>query len=450
MIDDDAIILHERWYTRLLSPFSLWCLERKRGFCEDLPSTLEKVQFVREFCFSVRPASMYEGWMKEQKRRERLRALMPRWFYPPLPPSPSAPQNGDTIKKSAFILSLLSLLEDLKTQAKQDHGIEIMNAIVSLPTWAGTEIGDLVDEACLLAGIEVFEQPHDRLDMALGYVSAAKEKDAGEGAGKGGNVMVVDHGQYYLDIALAKWSTQSQEYHQHISTSVPGAGSMYLLTTLANLIIGNYNANHSLVGPAADWPGTVGYMALIRAAASARASLIYGPFDDGYGELPYGNRSITINITEPVTGRVRGLNMTASDVAEAEEAYAELIRDNFSSFIDGLIHFDRDQSDTEFRSEDHEWREPPQTQLGEKRERVKIEHVIVLDEMGEMGVLMRAVEEVFGKREEGNEKEGTCIPTHEIPARGAAIRAAEWVVYYEAEQEGDRMYDDDYEDWEDD
>lgn len=104
------------------------------------------------------------------------------------------------------------------------------------------EIGDLYDEACLLADIEVFEQL-DRIEAAAKTVD---ESDA---------IMVIDHGRYYLDFhrkivdvkhgITAEWSQRFDNY-----------GSRWMMIELTNRMIGAYNSN--LTMEERSWPDGLG------------------------------------------------------------------------------------------------------------------------------------------------------------------------------------------------
>jgi hypothetical protein len=85
--------------------------------------------------------------------------------------------------KNDFIWSLVALLEEVKQKSVDNHNITITTAVVARPSWVDNEFDDVIDEACLLAEIEVFEQPKSRVELA-----AITEEKRGHG-----HVMVLEH-----------------------------------------------------------------------------------------------------------------------------------------------------------------------------------------------------------------------------------------------------------------
>ena len=75
-----------------------------------------------------------------------------------------------------------------------------------------------------------------------------------------------------------------------------------------------------------------------------------------------------------------------------------------------------------------------------------IDTVIILDTGHNVDILARAVERIFPLAKDGNSAE-MCVPSWEIAARGAALRALEWRGYYDASQWREWIWDDEYEDW---
>jgi hypothetical protein len=223
---------------------------------------------------------------------------MPKWFRISHLPK--------LLTKSNFIISLVELLDQLKNVSIQEHNITITSAIISRPDWAFSEIGDLFDEACLLADIEVFEQPHSRVEIATRTIDP------------GGAVLVVDHGQYFMAIHRMQWDSTNGEFGGGGSMHLDYYGTMWILGELANRIIGNYNSN--MMESERSWPMAVPYMHAIRQASIARAQINHS--QDWSPYLDAANRTIGINLTDDA-GWVRVLNMTGQDVLDVESQYVE-------------------------------------------------------------------------------------------------------------------------------
>jgi hypothetical protein len=85
--------------------------------------------------------------------------------------------------KNDFVKSLTAFLEGVKQMSVDDYNITITSAIVARPSWIWNEFGDMIDKACLLVGIEVFEQSKSRVDLA-----ATTEEKSGYG-----HIKVLEH-----------------------------------------------------------------------------------------------------------------------------------------------------------------------------------------------------------------------------------------------------------------
>jgi len=71
------------------------------------------------------------------------------------------------IVRDDFVASAVQVLQKVKQLSVSNHNITITSAIISRPEWIGNEGSDMIDEACLLAGIEVFEKPSSNINMAV-------------------------------------------------------------------------------------------------------------------------------------------------------------------------------------------------------------------------------------------------------------------------------------------
>jgi hypothetical protein len=169
----------EPWLEDLWSRVTEWSRASARKLCTRFLPVLQDFDSFSSFCAREidyqfersKPKSKYRKLLS-QRRIRRLRAIMPKRFRSPQPKQ---------LSRSVFVLSIFGLLEALKKEALQSN-ITITSATISRAGWVRNEMGDLINEACLLADIEVFEQPHDRLEAAARTEPGKK------------SVLVLDHG----------------------------------------------------------------------------------------------------------------------------------------------------------------------------------------------------------------------------------------------------------------
>lgn len=70
----------------------------------------------------------------------------------------------------------------------------------------------------------------------------------------------------------------------------------------------------------------------------------------------------------------------------------------------------------------------------------RVEAFMILDSGPEAMLLYEATQMAFGQSlGSGKDNSGTCVPTIETAARGAALRAMDWVGYWEGEERA-RLY----------
>jgi hypothetical protein len=218
-----------------------------------------------------------------------------------------------------YIVEYLQLIKQITLK---DHSIKITSAIISRPSWAYNEYDDIFDEACLLAGIEVLEQPHNRVDMATKSLTSNR-----------GTALVLDHGHYYLSIHRSTWDDHDQQYYQRGSMNLDQYGTKWILAQLANRIIWGYNLN--VTEEERGWPSTVLSQVVIRQVMDARLQIKYRR--NWPQDLEFENRTIGVNLTDS-TGFLRVLNMTGGDVRNVEREYVKeissAIMDSLSKYVE--------------------------------------------------------------------------------------------------------------------
>ena len=282
--------------------FKSWICSDSSGYWR-FPKYLYK-----DFCFTSngdweygpkRPRSRYQHLLTEA-RMNRLRSILPKWF-----------RHAQSTKKtrSKLILYIVECLERIKELTLRDHGIRITSAIISLPHWACNEYDDIFDEACLLAGIEVLEQPHDRSIMATKPLAV----DVGP-------VLVLDHGFYQLGIHRSTWNEHDKQYHQRSSIDHTEFGTIFLLRRLANRVIwgSNLNATEDYRG----WARTLVHPLVLKEVSDARLQINHRP--DWSKDIKFENRTVGVNLADS-TGFLTVLNMTGEDVEKVEQQYVKEI-----------------------------------------------------------------------------------------------------------------------------
>lgn len=255
----------------------------------------------REWEYSPqRPTSRYRHLLS-QSRMNRLRAIFPKWFRNP---------QSSQMTRSKLIIYIVEYLERIKQLTLKDYDIKLTSAIISRPSWAYNEYDDIFDEACLLAGIEVLEQPHNRVDMATKSLSTNR-----------GPVLVLDHGYYYLGVHRSTWDEHDMQYHQRGSMNLDQYGTIWVLSQLANRIIWGYNSN--ITEEERGWPSTVLSQVIFGQIMDARLQIKYRR--DWPEDLDFENRTVGVNLTDS-TGFLRVLNMTGEDVQNVEQNYVKEIK----------------------------------------------------------------------------------------------------------------------------
>jgi len=70
------------------------------------------------------------------------------------------------VLRENFIASVVKVLQEINHASVTNHNVTIKSAPISRSEWLGIEEVDMMDEACFLVGIEVFEQPRSCIDTA--------------------------------------------------------------------------------------------------------------------------------------------------------------------------------------------------------------------------------------------------------------------------------------------
>ncbi|KAH7380995.1 hypothetical protein BKA64DRAFT_226493 [Cadophora sp. MPI-SDFR-AT-0126] len=305
-VNDDDHFLSESWLDRIASNAisglsdvrELLLAKACRNVFPDFLSENRYHDLCEAEDVPQRPKSKYGRISIDQRRRlARLRLMKPKWFRSPQPVAPT---------KSGFIFSAAELLEGLKRSVLQEHNITITSAIVSRPSWMFDENSDMIDEACVLAGIEVLEQPHSRPGIATWTLEPRHE-----------HIVILDNGPYHLDVIHAVWDEAEKSYKQTSSMEISGFGSDRLgdvptdfFEARYNISVGNPDAMHMRQ----SWLGNID---------KARRLVKFWP---GWRkDQPFACRSISINLEMGTdwAGSTMPLNVTGQDVLDLEEIYMD-------------------------------------------------------------------------------------------------------------------------------
>ncbi len=313
-MNDDEQFIHLSWYEEITSKFSSWVSSLparllSKSCKELLPRVLSpnRYHYVCEAeDVPQKPKSKYGKLRSQSRRMIKLRSMMPKWFRSP---------QSKPFTRSDFIYSMAELLEDLKEKALKNHNVEITSATVSRPTWMFNEKSDMIDEACLLAGIELLEQPEDRDDMAA------------KTATPGTAIIVMDHGQYHLDVVHAVWNEGEGKHSQKGRVGLDGHGSDSIWLWLADRLTGRYNANAT---SEIIWRQTSDPTPILHQVLDARSKIKY--LRDWHQDLDFANRTITINFTDTI-GSLRALDLTGQDIMDVENEYVEDLSKQLRQFL---------------------------------------------------------------------------------------------------------------------
>lgn len=303
------------------------------------------------------------------------------------------------------------------------------SAVLSIPAWITDSFANLFDEAALLAGIEIFDlETCIRQSIRLAEPSAK-------------SIMVIDHGQYYFSAHHLEWSDYFYDFKQRFASGSPGFGSRWIWENLATKIIDDFNSN-------ATEAQRVGKQSISR--------LEFDQVIDARIELRSAaedvNRSKSVNMTD-LTGYTRHFNLTAQDVREVEERYESIATQRIQHLMlrhDVIKNYLKTRPDWEALSKlsnDDRWwlyldvaaTVPPPTDTGSWLH--PVDEFVILDPGWEVEILDRAARKALEWKDGVSERvkgKGICVPGVEKAARGAALKAAQWVTMWEETQEQNR------------
>ncbi|KAF8867421.1 hypothetical protein BDZ45DRAFT_795134 [Acephala macrosclerotiorum] len=433
--DDDEYEPEAPWLENTWSRVSSWSGRFIQDSCNRLLPYFNNIEIFLDYCFReeeyhYRPARQRSKYAKllSQRRIRRLRTMMPKWFRSPRP---------SQLSRSGFVLSVLELLEEVKEAALQNN-FSITSASISKPHWIRNEMGDLFDEACLLADIEVYEQARDRAEMA-----ARTAPDHGA-------VLVLDHGNYHLDLVHAVWDDREKGHTQRGSMGLRDMGMSRMFKELTWHVLLDYMRNTNSTNEEMNWPNVVGLQQIVQEVSIARNQLKFGTEWPQF--LNASERDMTVNFTEP-SGRVRTVNVTSQDVSTIEARYITEISKSIRTLLAKREIVDEYWTGVfeEFMKTNPMSKQDIQDYLqkGGSMEQLlgvvpqpktddswyeTVDSVIILDKGHDAETLRLAVEKALGPNGSNifQAEEGMCVPHYASAARGAALRARDWISYYEA------------------
>lgn len=220
----------------------------------------------------------------------------------------------DPMTRCNLLLSTVDLLEQLKKTSLREHNITLTSSIVSRPSWAEDLFGDILEEAFRLTGIELLEPPKLRADMAAMIAPLASQS---------GHVLVIDHGQYYLDYHLIPLnldeSTTSRREELGLDRIVGGLGQQ---------MAKDFDEKHPEKNR--KWWKMESWENLTRAAYTARLKIKDGcNWED---DQPLDERSVPVMIID-YEGMTRDLVLTGNALEKREIEFTESVRKTFDIFL---------------------------------------------------------------------------------------------------------------------
>ncbi|EPE29003.1 hypothetical protein GLAREA_00161 [Glarea lozoyensis ATCC 20868] len=413
----------EQWYQQITTSAISWLIDLKNRSCWSAVPQLGNFDLFQKFCFPepdfyeyspVKPISRFRSLLS-QRRSYRLRTMMPKWFRDS--PKRSSPRRE-------FISATLDLLLRIKSIALNDYNITITSAAISRPGWMGNGLEDLFDEACLLADIETFEQPRGRAEMGSRIVEFVPEKD---------NLTVVEHGAYCLEIHRMSYDMEEKAFRRIMSTTTQ-LGTMNLIRITLKTVLG-YDTNRSLAEE--EHLRSLDHRLLMQETHSARWNISHN--NSQHPEVPFEDRYLTLDSAYPVI-----INLTGRDIIAADEEYRDLLQkmivdsreDHLAlhrNWQSPLLAF-RDANDFKehFASiNNHKRHDISQPKSDDRK--LPVDQVLIIDSGALEPLVYSAASRALNITPYPDDDTQTCVSSVYTPARGAALRAADWVTYYEAE-----------------
>lgn len=294
--NDDDQLSSESWLDMKISTISSWT--RKISTVVQ-PKTFEEISATlwgtprlnhnrKPALIPTKAVSKYEKLFSRARRTAKLRSMMPKWFR-------TSPTKNLT--KSEFIISIAELLLDLKRTVWTDHNIDITSATVSRPSWISQWENDMIDEACLLAGIELLEPPKVRSEIAA------------TGFSLGGSVIVIDNGPWHMNVMRLEYEPYQGRYAQRALMTTKSYASDRLTHPLTNYFGDRLN---NRLGIGGNQTAGLLYKAVTRIRSAIK---FYGKWPT---DMEFADRTVVINFGFP-----EALNVTGQDILNIEDIYVD-------------------------------------------------------------------------------------------------------------------------------
>jgi hypothetical protein len=219
------------------------------------------------------------------------------------------------VPKDQFISSVVEVLQEIKQISVTIHNITITSAIISRPEWMGNEGGDMIDEACLLAGIEVFEQPSGCIDMAAKIVEPYD------------HILVLQLTHFSLDIHRRQMSANAAEGSSSVRLDHLSAYMLHRL--LAERVIQAFN-NANISDETVAWTKGSARLKDVNAAYKANWKLKNAQFWDK--QLDFESRMVDVNLTD-ASGELKEFSLSGKEVMDVEQEFFAMVRDSIETFL---------------------------------------------------------------------------------------------------------------------
>jgi hypothetical protein len=212
----------------------------------------------------------------------------------------SFPETETGVSDKDFISSVKELLDSVKNFSEEAFNITITSAVLSLPRWIDVHTRDLFGQACMLAEIETISEPCNRIEFVNRRIKSPMRKST---------FLVLDHGQYHLDIHRLTYNEDSGLFKIMDTRSLDGFGSIIMDMLLMLNIIGTAPPRHR------STLGSVNLREFLRQVSRGRA-IIHEIPSLFPADIPYKNHSLPLNLTCSLE-----VNITGEIIDRTEEEY---------------------------------------------------------------------------------------------------------------------------------
>jgi hypothetical protein len=179
----------------------------------------------------------------------------------------------------------------------------------------GNEGVDMIDKACLLTGIEVFEQPSSCIDMAAKTVEPYN------------HVLVLQLTHFSLDMHRRQMSANAADGSSSVRLDQLSAYMLHRL--LAEQVIQTFN-NANTSDETVAWTKGSARLKDVNAAYKTNWILKNAQFWDK--QLDFESRMVDMNLTD-ASGELKEFSLSGKEVMDVEQEFFAMVRDSIETFL---------------------------------------------------------------------------------------------------------------------